>query len=124
MNQPVRLKVSTARKPAFSLEDGIGLQFLQWLSTSCGGGKCEKEAKQTGKRAMKFLMEALGDNENDNQLTYEYVDCCLSSASIIIKFLQTLEVTWKLSSSASLNYVKAMGDMVDFRKAQKQFLNL
>jgi len=66
---------------------------------------------------MKFFMEALGENENDNRLTYEYVDCCLSSASVIIKFLQTLENTWKLSSSASLNYVKAIGDMVDFRKA-------
>ena len=61
-------------------------------------------------------MEALGDNENDNRLT-EYLDCCLSSASVIIKFLQTLEVTWKLSSSASLNYVKAIVDMTDFGKA-------
>jgi len=117
INQPVKLKASTANKPAFSLQTGIGNEFLKWLCTSCGGGKSQKEAKQTGKRVMKFFMEALGDNENDNSLTYEYVDCCLSSASIIIKFLQTLEDDWKLSSSASLNYVKAMGDMVDFRKA-------
>jgi len=96
---------------------GIGSEFLKWLCTSCGGVKSKKEANQAGKRVMKFFMEALGDNENDNCLTYEYVDCCLSSASIIINFLQTLEDAWKLSSSASLNYVKAIGDMVDFRKA-------
>jgi len=90
---------------------------LKWLCTSCGGGKTEKEAKQIGKRTMKFFMEALGDNDNDNRLTYEYVDCCLSSASVLITFLQTLEDKWKLSSSASLNYVKAIGDMVDFRKS-------
>jgi len=112
VNQPAKLKASTSKKPAFSLEEGIGFEFLKWLCTSCGGGKSEKEAKQTGKRAMKFFMEALGENENDNRLTYEYVDCCLSSASVIIKFLQTLEDTWK-----ALNYVKAIGDMVDFRKA-------
>jgi len=40
---------------------------------------------------MMFFMEALGENENDNRLTFGYVDCCLSSASVIIKFLQTLE---------------------------------
>ena len=117
MNQPLRKKVCTSKKPAFSLEDGIGKTFLLWLCTSCGGGKSRKEALQIGKRAMKFLMEALGNNEGDNELTNEFIDCCLTSVSILIKFLQTLEEDWKLSSSASLNYVKAIGDMVDFRKA-------
>jgi len=31
--------------------------------------------------------------------------------------MQTLETDWKLSSSASLNYVKAISDLLDFRKA-------
>ena len=117
MNQPPRKKVCTSKKPAFSLEEGIGRDFILWLCTSCGGGKSRKEAQQIGKRAMKFFMEALGNNESDIDLTYEFVDCCLSSASIFIAFLQTLENEWKISSSASLNYVKAIGDMVDFRKA-------
>jgi len=106
VNQPVKLKSSTVNKPAFSLEEGIGFDFLKWLGTTS-----EKEAKQIGKRAMKFFMDALGNNDNDNRLSYDYVDCCLSSASVIIKFLQTLEEKWKLSSSASLNYVKAIIDM-------------
>ena len=117
MEQPAKKKVCTSQKPAFSLENGIGKTFLAWLCTSCGGGKSEKEATQIGKRAMKFLMESLGNNESDNDLTYEFVDCCLSSASIFISFLQTLSEEWKISSSASLNYVKAIGDLVDFRKA-------
>jgi len=33
------------------------------LCTSCGGGKTEKEAKQIGKRAVSFFVEALGDND-------------------------------------------------------------
>ena len=93
VNQPVKLKSSTVNKPAFSLEEDIGFDFLKWLGTTCGGGKTEKEAKQIGKRAMKFFMNALGNNDNDNRLSYDYVDCCLSSASasVIIKFLQTFE---------------------------------
>lgn len=117
MNQPAKKKICTSKKPSFTLEEGIGREFLRWLCTSCGGGKSPKEAQQIGKRAMKFFMEALGNNESENDLTYEFVDCCLSSASILIAFLQTLEEDWKISSSASLNYVKAIGDMVDFRKA-------
>ena len=114
---PVRSKAYTAKMPSFSLEDGIGLEYLKWLRTSCGGGKTDREAMQIGKRTMKFFMNALGNNPDDNELTYEFVDCCLGSANIIISFLRTLEESWKMSSSGALNYVKAISDMVDFRKA-------
>ena len=110
-------KANTTSKPSFSLEEGIGKEFLKWLCTSCGGGKTEKEAKQSGKRAMKFFMQALGNNNDEISLTFEFVDCCLSNASIIISFLTVLEEEWKLSSSGSLNYIKAISDFVDFRKA-------
>ena len=115
--ETTRRKAFTARKPAFTLEDGIGLSFLQWLTTSCGGGKTHKEAVQIGKRGMKFFMQALGNNEDGKELTYEFVDCCLGSANIIMSFLKTLEESWKMSSSGALNYVKAISDMIDFRKA-------
>jgi len=113
----LKKKAVTAGKPAFSLEEGIGLRFVLWLCTSCGGGKNRKEARHIAKRAMKFFMHALGSNENDNELTEEFVDCCLSSASIFISFLKVLEEEWKLSSSGSVNYVKAISDFVDFRKS-------
>ena len=67
---------------------------------------------------MKFFMQAVGDNESDNELSSEFVDCCLGSPTIIIDFLKTLETEWNLSSSASFNYVKGIGDMVNFRKSQ------
>ena len=116
--QPPKKKVCTANKPAFSLSEGIGSDFMEWLCTTCGGGKNVKEARQTGNRAMKFFMEALGSNDSDSQLSNEFVDCCLGSPTILIQFLTTLEKDWKLSSSAALNYVKSLGDMVDFRKSQ------
>ncbi len=99
----VRSKAYTAKMPSFSLEQGIGLEYLQWLTTSCGGGKTNKEAVQIGKRTMKFFMSALGNNSDDKELTYEFVDCCLGSATIIISFLKTLEETWNMSSSGALN---------------------
>ena len=114
--QPPKKKTCTAKMPSFSLEEGIGRDFITWLCTSCGGGKSEKEARQIGKRAMKFLMAALGNNDSEIALTNEFIDCCLCSASIFISFLKTLENDWKISSSGSLNYVKAIGDLIDFRK--------
>ena len=43
--EPSRKKVCTSSKPSFSLEEGIGNDFMQWLCTSCGGGKTSREAK-------------------------------------------------------------------------------
>ena len=51
-----KVKGTTHKMPSFSLTDGIGYDFHQWLMTSCGGGKTLNEATQQGRRAMKFLM--------------------------------------------------------------------
>ena len=115
--QQVPKRASTAGKPSFSLDEGIGYDFLMWLRTSCGGGKSNKEGLQIGKRAMKYFMQAMGNNENEITLTIEFVDCCLSSASIFISFLKTLESEWKVGPSGALNYVKAITDFIDYRKA-------
>lgn len=70
--QPVILKkASTVSKPSYSMEEGIGKEFLDWLCTSCGGGKSNREAKQIAKRALKFLMECTGDNDSDIPLSDE-----------------------------------------------------
>ena len=113
----VKMKKTTHTVPAFSLEDGVGKAFLQWLCTPCGGGKTSKEATQTGRRAMKFLMAALGESEVEKYVKEEYVDCCLGSPSVVISFMQTITEDWGLTSSAALNYLKSMCDLLDFRKA-------
>ena len=111
-------KQPTNSIPSFSVTSGIGKDFLDWLVTPLGGGKSQREANQAAKRAMKFLMAALEDSENGSNATDEYVDCCLGSAAIVIKFMETVTKEWALSSSAALNYLKSMSDLVDFRKAQ------
>ena len=110
-------KVSTVHKPSYSVDKGLGKDFFDWLCTSCGGGKCGKQAKQIAIRAMKFLMASSGNKEVEHSVTKEYVDCCLSAPSILINLLTMLENDWNLSSSATLNYLTAIGDMLYFRKA-------
>ena len=112
-----KLKQPTNSIAAFSITDGLGKQFLDWLMTPLGAGKTHREATQTAKRAMKFLMAVLGDSENGSNATDDLVDCCLGSPSVVIKFMETVTKDWSLSSSAALNYLKAMSDLLDFRKA-------
>ena len=110
-------KSTTHNMPAFSLAEGMGKEFLDWLKTPCGGGKSKKQAVQSGRRAMKFLKAALGDTEVENFVSDEFMDCCLGSPSIVINFFKLVTEEWKLSSSAALNYMKSISDLMDFRKA-------
>lgn len=111
------LRNSTHKIPAFSLETGIGLEFLEWLQTPCGGGKKAKDAKHIGRRAMKFLMVAFDETTEESVLSTDYIDCCLGSPNIIMSFLKLIMEKWCLQSSAALSYMKSIGDLLDFRKA-------
>eukprot|EP00111_Clytia_hemisphaerica_P013746 TCONS_00040445-protein len=62
-------------------------------------------------------MSSTGDNESQTPLTYELIDCCLGSTTIILTFLTVLDEQWKLSSSGVLNYVKAISDLMDYGKS-------
>ena len=112
-----RRKSTTHNIPAYSLKEGMGKEFLDWLKTPCGGGKSAKQAVQSGRRAMKFLMASLGDTEVDKGVSDEFIDCCLGSPSIVINFFKVVTEDWKISSSAALNYMKSISDLMDWRKA-------
>ena len=114
--QPHRVKCSTHKMPAFSIANGIGHQFLKWLSTLCGGGKSNKEAVQIGRRAMKFLKASMGEQQEES-VSEGYADCCLGSPSVIMNFFKVITSEWEISSSGALNYMKAIGDLMDFRKS-------
>ena len=116
VKEKYRLKCPTHKIPAFSLQEGIGNQFMKWLSTPCGGGKCNMEGKQIGRRAMKFLKGSMGEEEEES-VSEGYADCCLGSPSIIMNFLKVITEDWEISSSGALNYMKAIGDLMDFRKS-------
>ena len=113
-----KFKASTHSMPAFSITTGIGQEFLQWLMTPCGGGRSNSESQQQARRGMKFLSFSHGDASTDDIVTTDAIDCCLGTPSVIINFMQTITEDWDLSDSGSLNYLKAVGDLLDYRKSQ------
>ena len=116
----IQLRKSTTQHiPSFSISEGIGLSFMKWLQAPLGADKKEKQAKLIATRAMKFLLNVMGnDMVPGSKACAEYIDCCLGSASAVINFMQTVTVEWGVKSSGALNYVKAMSDLLDFRKSQ------
>ena len=110
-------KCSTHNVPAFTLEEGVGKDFLIWLNTPCGGGKSMKQAIQVARRGMKFLMVSVGETEVGKTVSEDYADCCLGSPLIVINFFKVITEEWGISSSGALNYMKSLSDLLDFRKA-------
>ena len=117
-HKPVASKkrADTAKKPRFPIDHGVGQEFSIWLSAACGGGMSRAQAKQIATRVMKFLKYCNEDDEDD--LSTDFVDYCLASPSLITKFVEYIREEWKLSSSAQINYFKAISDMIDYHRSQ------
>ena len=112
-----KLKASTHKMPSFSIEEGCGADFRRWLKTPCGGGKSAREAEQIAKRGMKFLMFSMDDYSDGMCANEQFIDCCIGSPSLLIMFLSAVLDDWGLKASDGLAYMRAMTDLVDFRKA-------
>ena len=89
------------------------------MGAPLGGGKNEREAVQGARRAMKFLLHVMGDDcIGGSTACMDFIDCAVGSAATITKFLETITVDWRMTSSGALNYLKSITDLVDFRKSQ------
>ena len=73
------------------------------------------QSQKTASRAMKFLRFCA--EEDDDELSYTFIDFCLGSPKLITSFSESLKSEWSLGSSAQLSYLHAIGDVIDFRKA-------
>lgn len=109
-------KASTNKQPSFSIDSGSGAEFAAWLQTPCGGGKSKKDARQIAKRAMKYLMCCSGDNEDGLCAPETYIDCCVGSPTMLMKFLKVIDEEWGLKSSGAISYLHSVTDLLDFRK--------
>ena len=118
LTDKVKLKASTHNELCFSITKGCGADFVEWMRSPWGGGKAEKEANQVGRRAMKFLMAALGDGENESCAYEEYIDSAIASPNLLMHFLKLIISTWELKAAAVLSYLQAISDLADFRKAK------
>ena len=95
-------RADTAKKPGFSIDHGVGQEFSIWLLAA---------------RVMKFLKYCNEDDEDD--LSTYFVDYCPGSPSFITKFVEYIREEWKFCSSAQINYLQAISDMIDYRKSQR-----
>ena len=119
--QPRKLdkrKASTHKQPRLSVDVGCGALFCDWLLTPCGGGKSTKDAKQIATRSMKYLMYCIGDSDDGFNAPDSYIDCCLGSPTMLMKFLKVIVEDWGLKASGAISYLHSISDMLDFRKCQ------
>ena len=106
-------------KGSYSIDDGIGKDFCEWLTSDLGGGRNAKDAKLSAKRAMKFLFHATGCAEvPSDELTSIFVDFASGSALIITNFVKTMQEQWLLGPSGAYNYLSSIQEIMDFRKSQ------
>ena len=64
-----------------------------------------------------MILSIFHEDDEDN-LSMDFVDFCLGSPSLITQFVEYIKEEWKLSSSAEVNYLQAISDMIDYRKSQ------
>ena len=63
---------------------------------------------------LKYLKICFEDDEEE--LSWDIVDFCLSSPSFIFKFVDAMQTKWKLGHAGRLGYLDAISDLIDFRK--------
>ena len=114
-NASLRKRADTTKRPCFSIKEGLGKKYIEWLCAVCGGGMSETQAAQNGTRVMKFLKFCSEDD--DDQLTEEHVDYCIGSAGLVCNFIEHIGKEWGLGSSAQFGYLQAITDLIDFRKS-------
>ena len=112
---PPKHKATTHNQLAFSIVKGCGRDFVEWLKTACGGCKTSKQATQTGRRAMKFLMACVNDFQQGDNAERSLIDCCICSPGMLMEFLKILG-EWGLQSAGQLTYLHSISDLCDFRK--------
>ena len=93
-----KVNKTTVKMPTFSVDCGFGKSLKDWLCSALGGGKSEREAALSCKRAMKYLMYCSGCTEPCDELQLNYVDCCLGSAMMIVDFVGEIQTQWKLDT--------------------------
>ena len=77
--------------------------------------KILRQVQQVIRMSLKYLKICFEDDEEE-ELSWDIVDFCLSSPSFIFKFVDAVQTEWKLGHAGRLGYLDAISDLIDFRK--------
>ena len=97
-------------RPSCSTDNDFARSFTQWLQSSCGGGKSQKQSDISVTRALKFLKfccDETGDVEEDLLSAGNLIDYVLGSPEIVTKFVDSLKSKWGIGHSGRIAYVSA-----------------
>ena len=97
----------TNKKRLFDITCFLSKEFDKWLVGSGGGFKTKKQAKQVIRKSFKYLKFCFEDEEEE-ELSWDIVDFCLSSPSFVFKFVDAMQSEWKLGHAGRLGYLDAI----------------
>ena len=112
--QPAR---STKNIPNFPKDTIFAQTFFEWLTSIAGGGRSKSQADQIVSRIRKFLCVSNGDLIHDD-IKDSDIDFSTGSTENIGRFMEKMETEWKLGNSGQISYMRALIDLMDFRKFQ------
>ena len=87
-------------------------EFLNWMLSPAGGARRKNHAEQIVSRILKFFAFCLEDMGSEEELESNYVDYYIGSVEHIIKFLENMETTHKVTNSGQLGYIRAILELM------------
>ena len=114
----VTTKSVTMKVPGMLANNAFANEFLDWMSSPAGGGRGKNHAEQIVSRILKFFAFCLEDMGSEEELESNYVDYCIGSVEHIRKFLENMETAHKITNSGQLGYIRAILELIDYRKFQ------
>ena len=113
--QPPR---STKNTPSLPKDTIFAQTFFEWFTSIASGGLSKSQANQIVSRIRKFLCVSNGDLIHDD-IKDSDIDFSTGSTENIGRFMETMEIEWKLGNSGQISYLHALINLMDFRKFQR-----
>ena len=114
----VTTKSVSIKLPRMLENNTFANEFLNRMSSPAGGGRGKNHAEQIVSRILKFFAFCLEDMGSEEELESNYVDYCIGSVEHTRKFLENMETAHKISNSGQLGYIRAILELMDYRKFQ------
>ena len=105
--------------PNCSTDNDFARSFSQWLQSSCGGGKSQKQSDISVTRALKFIKfccDECGEAEEDLFSFPNMIDYMLGSPQLLTNFIDSLDKIWSIGQSGRMAYVASISDLLDYRR--------